>query len=104
MEHVMYPGAVRKTQVIGHRSDAFQHLVEPRVLGGQFATVAGDQGFGGPVQQAKEHPVPHRELQLSMMGVVVATSILLCLEEASAHLLQELVAAGEQSVDGVRVS
>jgi len=47
------------------------------------------------MQHPKPHPVIDRELQCAVMSVVVPTGVLLRLEQASADLLEKLVAAGQ---------
>jgi hypothetical protein len=63
--------------MIGHLPHALQHLEGPRVARSQLPRRPGRQRACRAVEEVEPHPVPHRELQLSVVVVVVALRMLL---------------------------
>ena len=94
MEDVVDAGALWQTPAVGDCADAFQHLKGSGVLGTKLAAGARDQGLRVTVKHAQQHPVPNRELQSAVVGVVEAASMFLRLKKTGAYLSQELVAVG----------
>ena len=53
------------------------------------------------MEQTQQNPVPNGELQSTMMSIIEAPNVLLCLKEPTAYLLQELIAADQKCVDHI---
>jgi len=101
MEDVVQAGALRKLELVGHRPDALPHLEGPGAARPKLALGAWLQGLGGAMEKTQPHPIPNRELQLTMGGVIVLLGDLLRLEESLADLSQHLITITEEVVDGV---
>ena len=53
------------------------------------------------MKHAEQYLVVDGKLQGTVFGIVEAASVLLCLEKASAYLIQELILVGQHGVDGL---
>ena len=101
MEDVVQESALPKLESVGHRPDALQHLEGPGKARPKLALGSRHQGLGGAMEKTQPHPIPNRELQLTMGGVIVLLGDLLRLEKSLADLGQHLVTITEEAVDGV---
>ena len=80
MEDVMQASARRELESVRHRPDALQHLKGPGKAGAKLALGARLLGQGRPVKKTQPHPIAHRELQITVRGIVVLRGELLRLE------------------------
>jgi hypothetical protein len=91
VEDIMYPGTIRQLEVIGHDTDPFQHLVRPCEARTQFGALARHQRLCRPMEQPKKDPITNGELQGTVTTIIVTLGILLSLEKALTHILQERI-------------
>ena len=56
------------------------------------------------VKKTEPHPVTHHELQLTVMVIVVAFGVLLCLEKTLVDLHQESVTVAQENIHHLSLS
>jgi len=98
VEDIMVAGSVRQAKTISDVADMVQHLERPGVARAQLTPPPGDNGLGGPVEEAKPHPVTDAELQGAMVCIVVALGVGLGLEESVTDVGEEGVAVLQKSI------
>jgi hypothetical protein len=86
MKDVMNASARWQLKTVCERADALQHQKGAHVARTQLALGARVQGLRSPVQEAQPHPIAHRKLRLTVMGVELFLGHLLGLEKTLTHL------------------
>jgi len=87
MKNIMNACIFWKIESVGHRPNAFEHLIRSSIARTELVTPTRNERLGGTMQQPKQHPISHRELQWPMLGIIVASSVFLCLKQSGSHLL-----------------
>lgn len=98
MKHIVDSGIRGQAQAISNFADTFQHLEGTCIAQPELAAGACSQRLGGLVEHAQPHPIAHGELQRPVVDIIVATSILLGLEQPGAYLDEESVSINKHGV------
>lgn len=98
MEGVVELGAFWKLKVVGHLPDALQHLEGSCVAWPELPVGPGPESVGRSMKKMEPHPIPHRELELTMVGVVVVLGVPLILENTLMNLGKDVITVTQEGV------
>lgn len=79
VEDVVDAGTLRKVEPVRDVADAFCDLERASIPRAKLAPWSWQQGLRRLVENAQEHPITHRELQLAVVAVIVTSRVLLSL-------------------------
>jgi hypothetical protein len=77
VEHVMDFGRRRQSEAVGNLLDALHDLLGPVVFRSQLAAAENVQQRHGAMEKAEPDPLPHGELERSVMVIVEGFVMLL---------------------------